>query len=149
MSLDFWLEAADPHPQTGSGIFVRRDGQNVEISRAEWDAALPGCEPVIAQQEPETRELYSRNITHNLGHMAAQSGLYEVLWRPEENGIRVGSEAVLLLEDGIKLLRSDPTRFRQFDAPNGWGKYENLLSFAELTLAACREYPNARIRVSR
>ena len=41
MSLDVYLIAESPptSPQGGSGIFVRRNGQTVEISREEWGRA--------------------------------------------------------------------------------------------------------------
>lgn len=35
----------------GSGIFVRRNGTNVEISREEWDRMNPGREPVVYKPE--------------------------------------------------------------------------------------------------
>ncbi len=41
-------DADDEPPYTGcgSGIFVRRNGVNVEITREEWDTMNPGREPV-------------------------------------------------------------------------------------------------------
>ena len=36
-------------------------------------------------REPEGA--YSANITHNLGKMAEEAGIYKHLWRPEEIGI--------------------------------------------------------------
>ena len=32
--------------------------------------------------EPQRESLYSSNITHNLGKMANEDGIYEALWRP-------------------------------------------------------------------
>ena len=32
--------------------------------------------------EPRREEVYGANITHNLGKMAAEAGIYEALWRP-------------------------------------------------------------------
>jgi hypothetical protein len=32
--------------------------------------------------EPKKEEMYSANITHNLGDMASEAGIYEALWRP-------------------------------------------------------------------
>ena len=31
--------------------------------------------------------VYSDNITHNLARMAEASGVYDIVWRPEEHGI--------------------------------------------------------------
>src|SRR5712664_168096 len=108
MSLDFYLEADEPRlADSGPRIFVRRNGQNVEISREEWDRLNPGQELVTFSGEEETRTLFTANITHNLGKMADEAGLCRCLWRPDENGIRVGSEMIDFLEAGIALLRAE------------------------------------------
>lgn len=94
-------------------------------------------------------ELYSANITHNLGEMARQAGLYDAMWRPEECGITKASQLVEVLERGLKLLREKPEHFRAFNAPNGWGKYKHLVPFVEGYLEACREHPDAKVSVWR
>jgi hypothetical protein len=150
VSLDFYLEADEPKlADSGPRIFVRREGQNVEITREEWDRLNPGRKPVTFSGEEETRELFSANITHNLCQMADEAGIYRCLWRPDENGIRVGSEMVVFLEAGIALLRAEPERFKKFNPENGWGDYHGLVRFAEIVLAACREHPTATVRVWR
>jgi len=68
-----------------SGIFVRENGATREISRTEWDRSYPGREPAtLVPDEEESEEIYSANITHNLGKMANKAGIYEALWRPGE-----------------------------------------------------------------
>jgi len=94
-------------------------------------------------------EVYTSNITHNLSLMADEAGIYKHLWRPEEIGITKAEQLVQPLEEGLKLLKSDPERFRKFNAPNGWGVYENFVEFVEGYLAACKEYPDATVEVSR
>ena len=42
--------------------------------------------------------VYEDNITHNLGDMAEEAGLYYVLWRPEELGKTKASQIIELLE---------------------------------------------------
>ena len=49
-------------------------------------------------EEDET--VYDANITHNLGKMAGEAGIYEALWRPEEIDKTKASEIVELLEKG-------------------------------------------------
>lgn len=93
--------------------------------------------------------LYSANITHNLGKMAAEAGIYQHLWRPEELGIKTAGELVKPLTDGIELLESDPARFEKFNAPNGWGLYKHFVPFVREYLEACREHPNAEVYASR
>ena len=153
MSLDVYLtlpvpEAAFPR----QAIFIRRDGANVEITREEWEALHPGVEPAVATinaGEAETTEVYSANITHNLGRMASAAGIYEPLWRPEEVGIRKAAQLVEPLERGLALLKADPAEFEALNSPNGWGKYEHFVPFVEKYLAACRENPDADVSVWR
>jgi hypothetical protein len=94
-------------------------------------------------------EVYSSNITHNLGRMAEEAGIYQHLWRPEELGITTAAELIEPLSRGLELLLSDPARFRRFDAANGWGTYEHFVLFVRNYLEACRGNPDATIRVCR
>jgi hypothetical protein len=94
-------------------------------------------------------DVFDRHITHNLGKMAEEAGIYEVLWRPEEIGINKASDMIPFLEKGLETLKSDPERFKEFNPENGWGSYEGLLVFAVDTLAACKEHPDARVSASR
>jgi hypothetical protein len=93
--------------------------------------------------------LFDYNITHNLSVMAGEAGIYEALWRPDEIGITKAEQLIRPLEEGLANLKSDPEKFKQFNAENGWGKYENLVAFVEKYLIAAKEYPDADVRVSR
>ena len=146
MSLDFYLEADEPIERTGSGIFVRENGAMAEISREEWDYRNPGHEPVIADEATETTGVFWRNITHNLGRMASAAGLYEPLWRPEECGLLIAGQLIVPLRTGLQTLQAAPEKWRRFDAPNGWGRYEHFVAFVSAVLQACRDYPQAHIR---
>jgi hypothetical protein len=97
----------------------------------------------------EDDEVYSANITHNLGKMAEEAGLYVVLWRPEENGITHARQLIEPLRAGLAKLKAEPERFKRFDAPNGWGLYENFVPWVERYLEACEHDPHARVHVSR
>lgn len=98
-------------------------------------------------EEEET--VYDANITHNLGKMAGEAGIYEALWRPEEIGKEKASEIVELLEKGLSDLKERPDYFEQFNASNRWGLYKHFVQFVEKYLEACKEYPDAKIEVSR
>lgn len=153
MSLDVYLtiKGVAPSP-SGSGIFVREEGETKEISRAEWDEKFPGREPfVVTNEDCEDGggEVYWRNITHNLNQMADKAGVYQCLWRPDENGITKALQLIAPLTEGVLLLKSDPTRFKAFDPPNGRGNYEGLVNFVEEYLKACEKYPDAEVSVSR
>ncbi len=93
--------------------------------------------------------VYSSNITHNLGEMADKAGIYEYLWRPDELGINRANELIAPLQEGLKNLKEKPDYFKQFNANNGWGVYENLVGFVEEYLANCIENPDAEVEVSR
>jgi hypothetical protein len=97
----------------------------------------------------ETAPLFDANITHNLGRMADEAGLYTVLWRPAENGITTAAQMIGPLRAGLSRLEAEPDHFSTFNASNGWGLYEHFVPFVRRVLGACVEYPNARVEVSR
>lgn len=148
MSLDVYLTSPGTKTVRPAAIFVREGGATRTISREEWDARFPGTEPVTVA-ESESEEVYSANITHNLNRMAGEAGIYEPLWRPDEIGITTAKQLIEPLEKGLALLKSDPERFRKHDAQNKWGTYDQFVPFVERYLEACREYPDALVRVSR
>ena len=90
-------------------------------------------------------QIYSGNVTHNLGKMAAEAGIYQCLWRPDELGITKASQLIEPLRAGLALLKSDPARFRAFNPPNGWGTYDGFVKFVEEYLNACGENPEASV----
>jgi len=98
---------------------------------------------------PGDHHVYSSNITHNLTEMARAAGIHKALWRPEEIPATHARDIVQLLDDGLRLLVAEPDRFRRFNSPNGWGRYDDFVEFVRGVLDACRTWPNATIRVSR
>jgi hypothetical protein len=94
-------------------------------------------------------EVYSRNITHNLGKMAEAAGIYKCIWRPEENGITHARQIIEPLEAGVILMATQKARFEEFNSPNGWGLWENFLPWCADYLQACRDNPDALVSVSR
>lgn len=93
--------------------------------------------------------VFDRNITHNLGKMAGEAGIYEALWRPEEKGWKTGADVIEVLEKGLADLKARPEHFEKFNAPNGWGMYEHFIPFVEECLEMCKKYPTAIITISR
>lgn len=83
--------------------------------------------------------VFCANITHNLGLMALECGLYWVLWRPEELGIELAKDAVEPIREGLAELIRYPTKYKSHNPPNGWGSYEGLVSFASEVQQACEE----------
>lgn len=94
-------------------------------------------------------EIEAFNITHNLAKMAHALGVYNCIWRPEENGIECAAHMIYPLEIALNQLERHPEEFKKFNAENGWGTYEGFLSFIKAYLKACEENPTATIRACR
>ena len=106
----------------------------------------------VSLTETLPTEVYWANITHNLGKMAKEAGIYYYLWRPEEiihSPVIHARQLIQALENGLEVLKSDPERFKDFNPANGWGNYESLIRFVENYLKSCREYPDSIVEVSR
>lgn len=99
--------------------------------------------------------VYGGNITHNLGKMAGEVNLsndltlYDILWRPDEHGLKFAREISELLHEAFNILLSEPEHFKQFNPENGWGSYEGLVDFVYKYRNACWDNPDAELRVSR
>lgn len=93
--------------------------------------------------------VFDYNITHNLGEMADQAGIYKELWRPEELGIVKASQMISPLESGLKILKENPEKFKKLNPGNGWGSYPGLVKFVSEYLSACKSYPDSNVRVDR
>ena len=119
--------------------------------------------------EPRREEVYSANITHNLGKMAEEAGIYEALWRPhrlkpgydipeddhkaewayeDANPVRA-HEIIEIIEKGLEDLKARPNHYKQFNSPNGWGMYENFVRFVDKYLTALKEFPEAQVECDR
>lgn len=94
-------------------------------------------------------EVFRLNITHNLTGMADAAWLYKVLWRPDENKYDKASQCIKPLLQGLNELVNYPEYYKQFESSNGWGTYQGFLKFVMAVIAACIEYPNADVKVSR
>lgn len=103
----------------------------------------------ISLLREQPTEVYSGNITHNLGAMAQAAGIYRHLWRPDEIGVSKAGELIKPLTAGLKKLNANPAKFEKFNAPNGWGLYEHFVPFVEEYLNACKQFPDAIVEVSR
>lgn len=148
MSLDFYLiYPGENHNNKGSGIFVRENGMTKEIPMEELEEKFPGKKPVVSLADDDEGEVFHANITHNLSDMAKQAGIYECLWRPSENGFEKAKDIIDRLKTGIEMMYDVPAFFKQFDADNGWGTYDDFLPWLKNVLSACEEYPGAVIKV--
>lgn len=115
--------------------------------------------------EPQREFLYTSNITHNLGKMAAEAGLYEALWRPyqlkpgynipeddhdaeyeyeEANPVRA-HEIIDIIEKGLEDMKARPKHYEKFNSSNGWGMYHNFVPWIEEYLKALKEFPETQV----
>lgn len=115
--------------------------------------------------EHRREEVYSANITHNLGKMAEAAGIYEALWRPyqlkpgydipednydaeyeyeEANPVRA-HEIIEIVEKGLEDMKAKPKHYEKFNSPNGWGMYHNFVPWIEEYLKALKEFPEAQV----
>jgi hypothetical protein len=101
------------------------------------------------QGDLKGEQIFEANITHNLNKMADVAGIYKHLWRPEEIGITRAFQLIEPLQTAIAEMEADPEKFKQYDAPNGWGLYEHFVPWLQKYLRACKETPGAWIAVSR
>ena len=159
MSLDIWLKVPNsggekPLSNINSGIFVRQNGQTLEISRDIWDQLNPDREPVVVtvnndDEDDKFTTVWEYNITHNLGKMARAAGVYHAMWRPEESNATLAMHIIAPLKDGLAELQTNPDRFKEFNPKNGWGDYDGLVKAVASYLSACNQYPKAHIETWR
>jgi len=97
--------------------------------------------------EPERVYVFDENITHNLNRMASECGLYDCMWGAEDSGFTQASQLIEPLKKGIFELIDNKTKYLEFNPPNGWGHYDNLLAYALKLFWASKEYPEAKVRV--
>ena len=93
-------------------------------------------------------EVHSQNITHNLGKMAGEAGIYQALWHPEEAGITTAKQLIAPLSEAIVMMSVDPARFKKHNPENGWGSYEGFVPWLVQLRDACTENPDATVEVS-
>ena len=105
--------------------------------------------PHCGEKIPDKDPCYRFNITHNLGKMAGKAGIYEVMWRPDEIGVKHAKDAIPLLKAGIHYLDNNKDECIKLNPPNGWGSYDGLLGQAMEYLSACEYNPDTVIEVSR
>ena len=103
----------------------------------------------VTLRRVQLTEVFSTNITHNLGDMAVAAGIYEHLWHPEDLEIKKAGELIEPLRCGLQRLKDKPAWFKHFDSPNGWGTYKDFVPWLEEYLNACIAYPDAEVSVGR
>lgn len=166
MSLSIYLEQDKPIEMITTGIYVRENGVNRELTLAEAKERFPNATDIEERVE-KTYTLYSDNITHNLNTMAEACGLYNPLWRPfkllenysskkesededyeydfEISNSIYAKQLVEHLEKGLLNLIENEVKLKELNPTNGWGTYEGLVKFTKNYLNACKQYPESKV----
>lgn len=171
MSLDVDLIAKVPVKKHGTGVFFRDNGKTRELSIDEVKEKFPNAE--VEESEYEDDVVFSANITHNLGDMADEAGIYEAVWRPhrlhpeydipddntmetterewefEDNVTIKAKDIIPILDEGLSKMIKNPDHYKQFNPPNGWGDYETFVDWVADYLSACKKNPEAIIKTDR
>ena len=110
-----------------------------------------GRQNVFGYWIDEGEILYTDNITHNMGKMAAEAGVYSFLWRPDEIDppVTKANELIEPLSKALIEMIKNRKKYERFNPENNWGSYDTLVEFVFRYLQACADYPNADIEVSR
>jgi hypothetical protein len=114
--------------------------------------------------EEKEEEVFGANITHNLGDMAKEAGIYEALWRPYmlkesyvpiedyheelkyEDSVEVRAyEIIPIIEKGLEDMIARPKHYEKFNGSNGWGMYHNFVPWIEKYLKALKEFPESQV----
>lgn len=99
--------------------------------------------------DAEGHDVFSANITHNLGAMAKEAGIYMHLWRPDELGITRAGDLIEPVATGLALMASEPKRFKALDPTNKWGSWKAFVPWIAEYLEALRAWPESTVRTCR
>ena len=143
MSLDLYIISKTPVKHKGTGVWVRENGQNKELSPEEAKERFPNNE--FPEFETEDDEYWHSNITSNLRKMSEQCtynnngieySLYRMLWHPEETGLLddgnvLTKEYVAILLNLLNELQLHKDKYEMYNPANGWGSYDTLYNFVD------------------
>ena len=85
--------------------------------------------------------VYSGNITHNLGEMASALNVFDLLWSPP-SGCKA-KDLTSHLAIAISALEEYPDYYNEFNAANSWGTREQFIPWLKDLLEKCEKYPNS------
>ena len=136
-----WRTAADIAARRSAAPITLKERTKMGLDVSLDKEPCPTCN--------HAQEGFWANITHNLGAMAQEAGIYQHLWRPEEMGIVTAEQLILPLRNAISAMKRDPERFKKHNPDNGWGSYDVFVPWLEKYLEACERMPMARVSVSR
>jgi len=98
----------------------------------------------LERVQPTT--VYDGNYTHNATPMWKLAGVYDALYMSEG---KTASEVMGELTEGYIKIMKNPDAFKRLNPSNGWGSYDTVIVFLKEVIDACREFPDAIIRISK
>ena len=146
MSLDLYIYSKTPVLHRGTGVYVRKDGETMELkTKQEVLTHFPDVNPDdVEERTYEDNEYFHMNLTHNLTEMADKCkiegncvhnigkdsvSLYDLLWHPKDN-LNIEVPTLDYLECVMacyKSLLKNSAHFKEYNPKNGWGSYEQLV----------------------
>ena len=106
-----------------------------------------GLDIYLKEVKPST--VYSGGITNNVVPMAEKAGIYKIIWRPEESGIKIAADLIQPLEKAIQEIVNNRAAYEELNPENGWGSYESFINFVINLANACKRNPLASVTASR
>lgn len=100
----------------------------------------------LSHHKTERNDVFEANITHNVAAMFKEAGAYEILWHGDGKS---ATEALPILKEALRRMQSSPEHFAKFNASNGWGTYEQSVSWLKSVIEGCEYNPFALIYCSR
>lgn len=77
------------------------------------------------------------NITWNVKELIKQSSGWEI-FNEQSNGLI--KDITVLVDNGLQRLISNPNKYKQYEAPNGWGTVEGVIRFYSDILEAWKQF---------
>ena len=84
------------------------------------------------------------NITWNVRELIEQASGWEI---DNEANNGLAEHIGVLIAKGIHELETNPEKYKEYEAPNGWGTVDGTLHFFRELLDACQEHPYAYVFV--
>ena len=102
---------------------------------------------LIAKDEDGNEiQVLSLNYTHNVTDMWIKADVYNSLYM--SNGLH-GRDVINKIEVGLKHMNEHQAEYELLNPSNGWGDYNGAWVFLKEILDGCKQYPSARIEISK
>ncbi len=140
MSLDIYLTVPREKSRAEQAIDLLRANGFDEFADELYARHSEDCGP---------NRVSSLSIPSALWRMAEQGGFYGYVWRPEQMRVTKSSQMAVHLRRAIAWMESHRGDAPVFSGMGGPGGHARLLQSLREYLAACEEFPDADIEVSR